>query len=638
MMEKSQVQTAFNKLVYTITASSVGTIIEWYDFYIFAGLATIISSRFFPKENPTAAFLATLATFSAGFVVRPFGALIFGRIGDMIGRKYTFMVTLILMGGSTFFIGLVPEYRSIGFWSPLIVLLLRLLQGLAIGGEYGGAATFVAEHSPVNQRGFWTSWIQSTTTLGFVISLGIILITKSSLKSEDWEAWGWRIPFLVSAIMVVLSVYIRKNMEESPLFALAKAEGRTSKNPLKESFGNKANLKWVLLALFGLTMGLGVVGYSTSFYSQSFMLKIMNMNYEQANRIVIIAGLLSIPVFIFFGWLSDKIGRKFILLSGLLVGILFFKPIFGMMYQTANLKNRIEIPNKMQVQTDLEWTQNHKNLTETRTTIHEYQDGTQLSEVQIQKVNPKPIRNEQQEELKQKPEITHSIKVNPKNEWLIIFLVFLLCSTHALAYAPVAAYLVEMFPIQIRYTSLSLPYHVGFGIFGGMSLVISTYLIEKAKLNQTSEYYLQGLNYAVIMMIISLIIGLIYLKDHRESQNQEEKLKRNPQKTKSKSPIHSLQPNASELNTNLSKWTQNLNLLKRILGPVWILLGLAAAYFGIFILGIPKLLSGKQDDLIFGIIVLFLITPLATIGLILFGKYALQGEYDDLNTIDSKMV
>jgi len=341
-MNRTQAKTSTKELISIITASSVGTIIEWYDFYIFASLATIVSTRFFPKENPIAAFLATLATFSAGLVIRPFGALFFGRLGDLIGRKYTFMITLVLMGGSTFAIGLVPEYETIGFLAPVIVLILRLLQGLAIGGEYGGAATFVAEHVPIGKRGFWTSWIQSTTTIGLVISICVILISKNSMSATAWENWGWRIPFLVSVLMVIISVWIRKNMKESPLFAKAKAEGKTSSNPLKESFGKKANLKIVLLALFGLTMGLGVVGYSASFYSQTFLIKIMFVNDDQSNMIIITALLSCVPFFVFFGWLSDRIGRKYILMLSLLMAVLFFRPIFYQMYQTTNLQHKQE--------------------------------------------------------------------------------------------------------------------------------------------------------------------------------------------------------------------------------------------------------------------------------------------------------
>src|SRR5688500_13589142 len=260
-----------------ITASSVGTLIEWYDFYIFGSLSTIIAQKFFPDTNPTAALLSTLATFAAGFIVRPFGALVFGRLGDLIGRKYTFMLTLVLMGGATFFIGLVPSYETIGWWAPAIVLLLRLLQGLALGGEYGGAATYVAEHAPANRRGFYTSWIQTTATLGLFFSLGVILITRHFLAPDlntsiqRFNDWGWRIPVWVSMLLVLVSIYIRLRMNESPLFAKLKTEGKVAKNPLKESFGHKANLKMVLLALFGATMGQGVVWYTGQFYAQSFL-------------------------------------------------------------------------------------------------------------------------------------------------------------------------------------------------------------------------------------------------------------------------------------------------------------------------------------------------------------------------------
>ena len=341
-MQQIQFKTAKKSLIPVIAASTVGTLIEWYDFYIFGILATIISTKFFPKENETAAFLATLATFAAGLLVRPFGALFFGRLGDLIGRKYTFMVTLVLMGGSTFAIGLVPAYETIGFWAPLTVLILRLLQGLAIGGEFGGAATFVAEHSPYKERGFWTSWIQMTGGFGLVVSFGVILVTKISMSPANWEAWGWRIPFLASVFLVVVSVIIRKNMAESPLFAKAKSEGKTSTNPLKESFGNKANLKVVLLAIFGLTLGIGVVGYSSTFFVQSFLIKFMFVDYDQVNRLLIIGLSLGAPFYIFFGWLSDHIGRKPLLMLSLLLAIVCFRPIYRQIYQTVNLENKIE--------------------------------------------------------------------------------------------------------------------------------------------------------------------------------------------------------------------------------------------------------------------------------------------------------
>jgi MFS family permease len=589
-MNRTQAKTSAKELATIITASSVGTIIEWYDFYIFASLATIISTRFFPKENPVAAFLATLATFSAGLVVRPFGALFFGRLGDLVGRKYTFMITLLLMGGSTFAIGLVPEYKTIGFLAPVIVLILRLLQGLAIGGEYGGAATFVAEHSPAGARGFWTSWIQTTTTLGFVISMGVILISKNSMSTNAWESWGWRIPFLASAFMVVISVWIRKNMKESPLFTQAKAEGKTSANPLKESFGNKANFKLVLLALFGLIMGLGVVGYSASFYSQSFLLKVMFVDYDQANKIVMTAILSGVPFYIFFGWLSDRIGRKYILMCSLLMAILFFRPIFENMYQTTNLQHKVEDRSAMQINTKrAPVSASDTDPLITTTTLHSYTDGTTCTEIKTQTISAG---------ITGRPEFIKSIKLNNTDEWKLIFLIFLLMIIFTMSYGPLAAFVVEMFPLKIRYTSMSLPYHIGYGIFGGMSLVIATYLIEKAKVTGVSDYYLAGLNYPIVLMSVSLVIGLLYLKENKEGK------------------------------TVLQTHSKRLNKAKRFMGWVWILLGLAAAYFGVFKLGIPKLTSGNRDDLIFAIIVMFFITPVASLGLILFGKYAIDGEYD----------
>jgi MFS family permease len=304
-----------------IGASSVGTMIEWYDFYIFGSLATVISTKFFPQGNPTAAFLSTLATFAAGFVVRPFGALFFGRLGDIIGRKYTFMVTLVLMGGATFLIGCVPGYETIGFLAPILILVLRLLQGLALGGEYGGAATYVAEHSPANRRGFMTSWIQTTATVGLFTSLLVIMATRNILTPQEFNEWGWRVPFWVSIFMVLVSYLIRKNMEESPIFAKAKSSGKTSSQPLKDSFGNKLNFKFVLLALFGAVMGQGVIWYTGQFYAMSFLEKTMNIEKEQVDSLMFIALMMGIPFFLFFGWLSDKVGRKWIMMLGMLVAI-----------------------------------------------------------------------------------------------------------------------------------------------------------------------------------------------------------------------------------------------------------------------------------------------------------------------------
>jgi len=338
-----------------ISASSVGTLIEWYDFYIFGSLATVIASQFFPKTNPTAALLSTLGTFAAGFIVRPFGALVFGRLGDLIGRKYTFLLTLIIMGGSTFAIGLVPGYARIGFAAPLLVLLLRLMQGLALGGEYGGAATYVAEHSPPHRRGFYTSWIQTTATLGLFLSLGVILIARHSLAPDmetsikKFNDWGWRIPFWVSIILVAVSIYIRLKMKESPLFAKLKTEGKTSTNPLKESFVHKANLKMVLLALFGATMGQGVVWYTGQFYAQSFIENVCKVDFDQSRTIIIWAILFATPFFIVFGLWSDKVGRKWIMMGGMLLAILTYRPLFNQLQAITDITHSKEIAERKEI-------------------------------------------------------------------------------------------------------------------------------------------------------------------------------------------------------------------------------------------------------------------------------------------------
>ncbi|MBK5277742.1 MAG: MFS transporter, partial [Bacteroidia bacterium] len=328
MKSMSVVKEEKSSLWSVITASSVGTLIEWYDFYIFGSLALILSEQFFPNTNPTAAFLSTLATFAAGFVVRPFGALVFGRLGDIVGRKYTFMVTLILMGGSTFAIGLIPSYETIGVFAPILVLMLRLLQGLALGGEYGGAATYVAEYAPVGKRGYYTSFIQTTATLGLFVSLGVILLVRQSMGVEAFSSWGWRIPFLLSAFLVAISIYIRLRMQESPLFKKLKDEGKTSKNPIKESFGKKENLMLVLLALFGATAGQGVVWYTGQFYAMTFIEQTCKVEFVQTRNIIAIALLIGTPFFIVFGAWSDRVGRKYIMMTGLLLAVLLYFPIY----------------------------------------------------------------------------------------------------------------------------------------------------------------------------------------------------------------------------------------------------------------------------------------------------------------------
>jgi len=482
-------------LAYIISASSVGTLIEWYDFYIFGSLATVLSTKFFPTDNPTAAFLNTLATFAAGFVVRPFGALVFGRLGDLIGRKYTFMVTLMLMGGATFAIGLIPSYATIGAWAPILVLTLRLLQGLALGGEYGGAATYVAEHAPAEKRGFFTSWIQTTATLGLVISLAVIMATRASLSKEAFDEYGWRIPFLVSILMVLVSLLIRKNMEESPMFAQAKAEGKISTNPLKESFGNKLNLKYVLLALFGATMGQGLVWYTGQFYAQTFLLKICNLDDIQTNMILVIGLLLGTPLFVIFGALSDKIGRKGIMMAGMIIAVFSYRPIFDQMYKTVDVTNKTVVPGseKMVLKG------------KTTTVTKEFTDGSSYKNV-ITEVSP------------DKTESKISIKINDKDQWTLIGYVFCLISFVTMAYGPIAAFLVEMFPTKIRYTSMSLPYHIGNGVFGGLMPAIATFLVSNAQTaGVVQKPYLEGLNYPIALISVCIVIGVIYIKSDKKA-------------------------------------------------------------------------------------------------------------------------
>jgi MFS family permease len=480
-----------------IGASSVGTMIEWYDFYIFGSLATIISTKFFPAGNPTAAFLSTLATFAAGFVVRPFGALFFGRLGDLIGRKYTFMVTLLLMGGATFLIGCIPSYETIGFMAPVLVLLLRLLQGLALGGEYGGAATYVAEHSPAHKRGFMTSWIQTTATIGLFISLLVIMITRSSLSTQAFNDWGWRVPFWVSILMVLVSYLIRKNMDESPVFAKAKASGKTSSNPLKESFGNKLNFKFVLLALFGAVMGQGVIWYTGQFYAMTFIEKTMQVAKENVDSIMLISLLMGTPFFLVFGWLSDKVGRKWIMMAGMLIAILAYRPIYEKMYQTTNLKNKVEVTDKKIVLAT--FNSNDKKQDSVYTATKHYTDGTISNEITTVNV------------LNKATTTTNAITITNSDKWALVWLVFLQVLFVTMVYAPIAAFLVELFPTKIRYTSMSLPYHIGNGVFGGLMPAVSLYLATSAKQTGNAQWYLQGLWYPIGVAAVCLVIGVLYI-------------------------------------------------------------------------------------------------------------------------------
>jgi MFS family permease len=479
-----------------ITASSVGTLIEWYDFYIFGSLSTIIAQKFFPDTNPTAALLSTLATFAAGFIVRPFGALVFGRLGDLIGRKYTFLLTLVLMGGSTFLIGCVPTYASIGALAPILVLLLRLLQGLALGGEYGGAATYVAEHAPANKRGYYTSWIQTTATLGLFISLGVILSIRRIIGVEEFTTGnGWRYPFLLSIVLVIVSIFIRLRMNESPMFSKLKKEGKTSTNPLKESFGNKMNFKMVLLALFGATMGQGVIWYTSQFYAQNFILTKCFVEYEQANTIILVALLIATPFFVFFGYLSDKIGRKHIILTGMLLGIISYHFIFQQLYEIADINTKTPEPDKQLIQNSRSVTAG-KDYVQLRTVKDFYTDGSVLQTVTripaTTKASVTPPKKE--------------IVLGEAGRWKMTGWIALMVIFVTMVYGPIAAFLVELFPTRIRYTSMSLPYHIGNGVFGGLVPFIATLITTIPGTN-----HLSGLWYPVGVAILSFIIGALYL-------------------------------------------------------------------------------------------------------------------------------
>lgn len=502
------------KLWSVITASSVGTLIEWYDFYIFGSLAAILATQFFPKDNPTAGFLFTLATFAAGFVVRPFGALVFGRLGDLVGRKYTFLVTLVLMGGSTFAIGLVPNYERIGLLAPLIVLMLRLVQGLALGGEYGGAATYVAEYAPAGKRGFYTSFIQTTASLGLFVSLGVILIVRQSIGIEEFSQWGWRIPFLLSAILVAVSIYIRLRMSESPLFTKIKAEGKISKNPIKESFGNKENLKLVLIALFGATAGQGVVWYTGQFYALSFIQKTCGVEFVQSNYIIAIALLIGTPLFIVFGAWSDMVGRKKIMMSGLLLAVLLYFPIYKQMYSLTDTTLKQELAAQKSITRSVTHNEEgdtiHIAKVERMFTDNSYLTET-TREVRFKDASKKPTSAETKKEL----------TLSNSGYWIMIGLVFIQIVLVTMVYGPIAAFLVELFPTRIRYTSMSLPYHIGNGIFGGMTPFIATALFELSKTNSNpSGNPLVGLWYPIGVAAICFVIGMIFLNP-KESHNME---------------------------------------------------------------------------------------------------------------------
>ncbi len=483
-----------------VAAASAGTLIEWYDFYIFGSLATTLSTVFFPESAGATALLSTLATFAIGFVVRPFGALVFGALGDRIGRKYTFMVTLLIMGGATFAIGILPGFKTIGWAAPILLVLLRLLQGLALGGEYGGAATYVAEHCPDGSRGYWTSWIQTTATLGLFLSLAVIIICRTQLSKEDFAAWGWRIPFWLSLVLVVFSYYIRRRMNESPLFQRMKASGKGTKNPLKESFVNPQNRRLVLLALFGATAGQGVVWYTGQFYAMNFTKVTLGVESMQAELIVGIALVLATPFFVVFGALSDRIGRKGIIMAGCLLAVASYYPIYKSMAAATDLTDTTRFTLTTSTKAEPVHMGTKSTAIETRT----YADGS------IDVVTTKTDPDAPKEALKSA--ITHSItfqSLTSPPALALIALIFVQVLFVTMVYGPIAAFLVELFPTRIRYTSMSLPYHIGNGVFGGMVPFIAQLLVQ-----ETGNRF-AGLWYPMGVAALTLIVGLTLLRERR---------------------------------------------------------------------------------------------------------------------------
>jgi MFS family permease len=452
-----------------IFASSVGTMIEWYDFYIFGSLAAVLALKFYPPGNDTFAYIAYLATFAVGFLVRPFGALFFGRIGDLVGRKYAFLVTLTIMGGATFLIGLLPVYSTAGWFSPITLILIRVLQGLALGGEYGGAAVYVAEHVPDSKRGFYTSFIQITATLGLFVSLIVILLTQQSMTKDAFSAWGWRIPFLISIVLVTISLYIRLKMKESPIFVSIKSAGMTSAQPLKDAFGKWENLKRVLISLFGATAGQGVVWYTGQFYALFYLQTILKVNTKTANIIIAVALLCAMPFFTVFGALSDKIGRKWLMMGACLLAVLTYIPIYKAMQQAAGNNVDTLRPAKSKV----------------------------TGAISLTPMTLDPATNTQVP-AKEAP--------NP-NVPMLVFLVFIQVLYVCMIYGPIAAYLVEAFPAKIRYTSLSLPYHIGNGVFGGLLPLIGLWSCA------ATGNILAGLYYPMIVASLTFVVGGLLLKE-----------------------------------------------------------------------------------------------------------------------------
>ncbi len=523
-----------------ILASSLGTVFEWYDFYLYGSLAGIISTQFFSGVNPTAGFIFALLAFAAGFAVRPFGALVFGRLGDLVGRKHTFLVTIVIMGASTFVVGVLPSYAQIGIAAPVILILLRLLQGLALGGEYGGAATYVAEHAPPGERGSYTSWIQTTATMGLFLSLLVITLCRVTLGEATFAAWGWRIPFLVSLLLLGISVWIRLALEESPVFKSMKAEGTQSKAPLRESFGEWRNLRVVLIALFGLTAGQAVVWYTGQFYTLFFLTQTLKVDLQTANVLVAISLLLATPFFVVFGRLSDRIGRKPIILAGCLLAALTYFPLFRTLTHFANpaleaAQERAPVvvvadPAECSVQFNPVGTSTFTSSCDVakaalvkRGVPYTNEAATGAATIRVGTVEI-PSYDAVAADARQKAGFDEELAAAldaaayPKtadpagiNRPMVVLVLWILVLYVTLVYGPIAAMLVEMFPTRIRYTSMSLPYHLGNGWFGGF-LPTTAFAIVAS----TGDIY-SGLWYPVVIASVTFVIGLLFVRETKDA-------------------------------------------------------------------------------------------------------------------------
>jgi MFS family permease len=513
-----------------IFASSLGTVFEWYDFYLYATLAPFFAAVFFPKGNATAALLSAFATYAAGFLVRPFGALLFGRIGDLVGRKYTFLVTILVMGFSTFAVGLLPTFASIGWAAPILLVSLRLLQGLALGGEYGGAATYVAEHAAPGRRGYDTSWIQTTATLGFFLSLLVIGICRFGgvMTPAQFADWGWRLPFLVSLVLLIFSVYIRLKLNESPVFQRMKAEGKGSKAPLRDSFLKYPNNKFVLLALLGATAGQGVVWYTGQFYALFFLTITLKVDGLTTYTLIAIALVLGTPFFVFFGWLSDKIGRLKIILVGCVIAALTYFPLFGALTHYVNPGlEKFAAANAITMQakdcnfhifvgpwskfTECDRAKDFltkSGLSFTSTTL-----PASSADAVITKIGPTELKgfdeNAYNNELADLgyPAAADKSAINWPMTILILWIMMIYVT---MVYGPIAAFLVELFPTRIRYTSMSLPYHIGNGWFGGMLPLLATAMVAASG----NIYY--GLWYPIVVALMTAVIGFLFLYETKD--------------------------------------------------------------------------------------------------------------------------